>query len=140
MFEAAPPEPAPEPEPEIDLTPWSASTERPPFPRPAPERGNGLATTSLVLGMIGLLIVFPSLGLLFVLSLPFSIGAWVTGQLGRKQVSEGLTKAGDGIAHAGIILGIVGVIVAVVGAVVWIVLLSTGFDLEEFRRELQRSR
>ena len=66
--------------------------------------------------------------------------AGVTGQMGRKQVAEGLTKAGDGIAHAGIILGIVGVVVAVVGAVVWIILLSSGFDLDEFRRELESGR
>jgi hypothetical protein len=134
MFEPAPPEPEPEP----DVAPWRA--DQAPFPRMAPEPGNGLATTSLVLGMLGLLIVFPSLGLLFVFSLPCSIGAWVTGQMGRKQVSDGLTKAGDGIAHAGIILGVVGVILAVVGAVVWIVLLASGFDLQEFRDQLERGR
>jgi hypothetical protein len=138
MFEPAPPDP--EPEPAADVTPWSASAERPPFPRAAPEPGNALATTSLVLGMIGLLIIFPTLGLLFVFSLPFSIGAWVTGQLGRKQVAQGMTKAGDGIAHAGIILGIVGIVVAVVGAVVWVVLIASGVDLEELRRELERGR
>jgi len=138
MFEPAPPEP--DAEPEVVTSPWAASAERPPLQRTTPEPGNGLATTSLVLGMIGLLVIFPSLGLLFVFSLPFSIGAWVTGQMGRKQVAEGLTKAGDGIAHAGIILGIVGVVVAVAGAVVWIILLSSGFDLDEFRRELESGR
>jgi hypothetical protein len=138
MFEPAPPDPAPDPAPEV--APWSASAERPPFPRAAPEPGNGLATTSLVLGMLGLLIIFPTLGLGFVVSLPFSIGAWVTGQLGRTQVTKGLTKVGDGIAHAGIILGIVGVIVAVAGAVVWVALIASGVDLEELRRELERGR
>ena len=54
--------------------------------------------------------MFPSLGLGALFSLPFSIGAWVTGSLGRKQVAKGLTKAGDGIAHAGLVLGIVGVV------------------------------
>ncbi len=137
MFEPAPPEPDP---PAVDVAPWSASAERPPFPRATPEPGNALATTSLVLGMLGLLIIFPSLGALFVLSLPFSIGAWVTGQLGRKQVADGLTKAGDGIAHAGIILGIVGVVCAVVGAVVWVILIASGVDLDEIRRQLERGR
>ena len=136
MFEPAPPEPEPDTEPQV--APWRA--DQAPFPRMAREPGNGLATTSLVLGMLGLLIIFPSLGLLFVFSLPCSIGAWVTGQMGRKQVSDGLTKAGDGIAHAGIILGIVGIIVAVAGAVVWVVLIASGVDLDEFRRELQRGR
>jgi len=32
------------------------------------------------------------------------------------------------------------VIVAVAGAVVWIILLASGVDLDEFRRELQRGR
>jgi hypothetical protein len=134
MFEPAPPEPEPEP---VDVTPWAASAERPPFPRATPEPGNGLATTSLVLGMIGLLLILPTLGVGFPLSLPCSIGAWVTGQLGRKQVTEGLTRAGDGIAHAGIILGVVGVVLGVIGGVVWIILLSSGFDLDEFRRDLE---
>jgi hypothetical protein len=124
----------------VDVAPWAASVERPPFPRATPEPGNGLATTSLVLGMIGLLLILPTLGVGFPLSLPCSIGAWVTGQLGRKQVAEGLTKAGDGIAHAGIILGVVGVVLGVIGAVVWIILLSSGFDLDEFRRELESGR
>jgi hypothetical protein len=136
MFEPAPPEP--ELDPVTDIAPWRA--EHAPFPRGAPEPGNGLATTSLVLGMLGLLIVFPSLGLLFVFSLPCSIGAWVTGSMGRKQVSDGLTKAGDGIAHAGIVLGVVGVVVAVVAAVVWIILVASGVDLQEFRDQLDRGR
>jgi hypothetical protein len=139
MFEPAPPEPAPEP-PMDEVAPWSASAQRPPFARPTPEPGNALATTSLILGMLGLLIIFPSLGFAFVLSLPFSIAAWVTGTLGRKQVTDGVTKAGDGIAHAGIILGIVGIVLGVLGAVVWIVLLASGFDVEQFWNELQRER
>jgi hypothetical protein len=141
MFEPAPPEPVVVPEPPApELAPWSASSERPPFMRPTPEPGNALATSSLILGMLGLLIIFPSLGFAFVLSLPFSIAAWVTGTLGRKQVTDGVTKAGDGVAHAGVILGIVGIVLGVIGAVVWIVLLASGFDVEEFWRELQRER
>jgi hypothetical protein len=137
MFEPAPPEP----EPESELAPWSASVERPPFAGPAPEPGNSLATTSLVFGMLGLLIVFPTLGAGFFLSLPCSIAAWVTGTLGRRQVTIGATKAGDGVAHAGVILGIVGVILGVVGAVVWILLLAAaGWDLDELRREIDRER
>ena len=112
------------------MTPWSASAERPPFPpAPRPQPGNGLATTSLVLGMIGLL------GPLRVASACCSCsrcrsrsapGSPATSAASRS--ADGLTKAGDGIAHAGIILGIVGVVVGVVGAVVWIILLSSGFD------------
>jgi hypothetical protein len=93
-----------------------------------------------VLGILGLLIVFPTLGLGFVFSLPFSIAAWVTGTLGRRQVARGATSSGDGSAHAGVILGIVGVVLGTIGAIVWIALFASGLDFEEFRRELERGR
>ena len=134
MFEPAPPEPAP------DIAAWSASSERPPFARPAPEPGNGLATSSLVLAMVGLLIVIPTLGAGAVISLPFSIAAWVTGTLGRRQVATGQTRAGDGIAHAGLILGVVGVVLGVIGMVVWALLIASGVDPEEFWRDIERGR
>jgi Domain of unknown function (DUF4190) len=135
QFEAAPPEPAPE------LAAWGATSERPPYARPAPEPGNGLATTSLVLSVVALLILLPSFGLLLPLSLPFSISGWVTGNFGRRQVTEGRTKVGDGVAHAGVVLGIVGVVLAVIAAIVWGILFASGLDLEEFRRDLEdRSR
>jgi hypothetical protein len=109
--------------------------------RAAPEPGNGLATTSLVLSVVGLLILLPSFGLLLPLSLPFSIAAWVTGNFGRRQVSDGRTKVGDGIAHAGVVLGIVGIVLATIAAIVWAILFANGLDLEEFRRNLEdRSR
>jgi hypothetical protein len=93
-----------------------------------------------VLGVLGLLIVFPSFGLLFPLSLPFSIAAWVTGTIGRRQVAAGHTKVGDGLAHAGVVLGIVGVVLGVLAAIVWSILLASGLDLEELRRDLDRGR
>jgi hypothetical protein len=142
MFEAAPPEPVvPEtPAPDLELAPWGASAERPVFARPTPEPGNSLAVTSLTLSLVGLVLVFLSLGLAALLSIPFSIGAWVTGHLGRQQVSKGVTKAGDGIAHAGLVLGVVGVVLGVIGAVVWSLLLAGGFDLEEFLKEIEQGR
>jgi predicted PurR-regulated permease PerM len=39
------------------------------------------------------------------------------------------------------VLGIVGVVLGVIGMIVWIALIAAGFDLEEFRRDLEeRSR
>ncbi|HET8757241.1 MAG TPA: hypothetical protein VFM58_14575 [Solirubrobacteraceae bacterium] len=123
-----------------ELAPWAASAERPPFARPTPQPGNSLAVTSLVLALVGLVLVFLSLGFAALLSLPFSIAAWVTGSLGRRQVAKGVTKAGDGIAHAGLVLGVVGVVLGVIGAVVWSLLLAGGFDPEEFLREIEQGR
>jgi hypothetical protein len=139
MFETAPPETLPPRPAEPELAPWSASAERPPFFKPIPEPGNSAAITSLVFALIGLLCVLISLGALFVISLPCSIAAWVTGSIGRKQVATGATRAGDGIAHAGLILGVVGVVLGVIGAVVWFLIFqSVDFDIDELRRQLEQ--
>jgi hypothetical protein len=145
-FEPAPPEPEPEPEPAAEPSPpdpraaWGPPAGQPPFAGRRHDRSNGLATTSLVLGILGLLIVIPTLGAGFLFSLPCSIAAWVIGAQGRNRVAAGVTGSGDGTAHAGLILGIVGVVIGVIGAIVWIVLISAGLDLEELRRDLQSDR
>jgi hypothetical protein len=100
--------------------------------------GNGAATTSLVLGILGVLLVVFTAGAGFLFSLPVSIAAWITGAQGRRNVASGQTKAGEGLAHAGLILGIVGLVLGVIGMVVWVALVLSGFDLEELRRDLER--
>ena len=73
-----------------------------------------MAIVSLVLGIIGV-----CCGQLFVLS----IGAVVTGALGRRQVKEGAgAYKGDGLAVAGLVLGVIGI---VIGVAYW-VLVATG--------------
>jgi hypothetical protein len=105
----------------------------------APARpSNGPATTALVLGILGVLVLLFTAGLAFVFSLPMSIAAWIMGAQGRRNVARGQTTYGDGIAHAGVILGIVGVVLGIVGMVVWVVLIASGLDLEELRRDLER--
>jgi hypothetical protein len=133
QFEPAPPEPEPEPEP----TPPPA-TERPiVFQRPA-QQSNGAATTSVILGGLGVVLVLFTAGAGFLFSLPVSIAAWIAGAQGRKRVSRGETEYGDGLAHAGVVLGIVGVILGVVGMVVWVVLILAAPDLiDELRRDLE---
>jgi hypothetical protein len=144
MFTTAPPDTEAAPEtatPETappETAPWSASAERPAFLRPTPEPRNDAATTSLVCGVIGLLVVLFTLGGGFWLSLPFSIVAWLKGASGRRDVAAGAVKTGDGTAHAGRVLGIVGVILAVIGAIVWfLILASVDFDIDELRRQLE---
>ena len=143
MFTTAPPETeAVRPEPVApEVAPWAASAERPPFLRPTPEPRNTAANTSLAFGVVGLLLVVFTLGGGFWLSLPCSIVAWVKGATGRRQVASGAVRTGDGTAHAGLILGVVGVVLGVIGAVVWLLILaSVDFDVDELRRELERSR
>lgn len=84
------------------------------YPQPAPQN-NRLAIASLVLGIVGI-----CCGQLFVIS----IGAIVTGYLGRQQVaaSQG-RQTGAGMALAGLVLGVLGI---VVGVLYWIGI-ATGF-------------
>jgi hypothetical protein len=124
-YEPAPPEPEPEPEREV----------RPAYvPAPRAPDTNGLATTSLVLGLIGLVLLLPTGGLL---SLPCSFYAWRTGVQARKKVAAGVTTAGEGTAQAGRILGIVGVVAGLVVLTTLVVLIAAGVDLEELRRDLE---
>ncbi len=102
-------------------------------------QSNGAATTSLVLGVLGVVVLLFTAGVGFLFSLPMSIAAWIMGAQGRKAVSSGKTDSGDGLAHAGVILGIVGVVLGIVGMVVWVVLIASGLDLEELRRDLEES-
>jgi hypothetical protein len=90
-----------------------------------------------VLGILGVVVLVFSVGLLSVLTLPMSVAAWIMGAQGRKNVSTGQTTYGDGIAHAGVILGIVGVILGLIGLAVWIALIASGIDWEELRRDLE---
>ncbi len=146
MFEPAPPDEPEPPEPDPAVAAWNAPAaatpppvrEHPIYLQASSRPGNGAATTSLVLGIIGIVLVILTLGIGFLFSLPASVAAWVVGARGRKRVATGQTTSGDGIAHAGVVLGIVGVILGVVGAVVWIALIASGLDLEELQRDLER--
>jgi hypothetical protein len=100
--------------------------------------GNGAATTGLVLGILGLLLVVLTAGAGFLFSLPVSIAAWIAGAQGRKRVRSGQTTTGDGLAHSGLVLGIVGVVLGVVGMIVWVALIAAGLDLDELRRDLEQ--
>jgi hypothetical protein len=135
QFEPAPPDPEPAPEPQEDVVAaWGVPSDRPVFaPSRAPSRPNGLATTSLVLGIVGLLLV-----IFAPLSLPVSIAAWVTGAQSRKRVAAGITDQGEGSARGGVILGIIGVVLGLLVVAAWIVLVALGIDLEEVRRDLER--
>jgi hypothetical protein len=137
-FEPAPPEP--EPEPETDATTPHTTTVAPAqatFVRTKAE-SNGLALTSLILGIVGVALLVFSLGIAFVFTLPCSIGAWITGAQARNRIALGETGAGRGQAQAGYILGILGVVLGVLAAVGWIALIASGVDLEELRRDIER--
>jgi hypothetical protein len=86
----------------------------------------------LSIGALALLVV--SLGTLFVLTLPCSIAAWVLAARARGAAGPG----GGGQATAALWIARIGVIAGVAAAIVLIALLASGFDLEQFRDDLER--
>jgi hypothetical protein len=126
----------------MPLPPPSATTPAPAGARPrfdAPRRrSNPMAVWGLVLGCAGLTLLLVSLGTLVIISLPLSVGAWVLGQKARSAIAAGESSAGEGQAIAALWLGRAGVIAGVAVAVILIVLVATGFDFEELRRDLER--
>jgi hypothetical protein len=135
-FDMSTPEPAP--------VPAAAPAAVAPAPyvraRRAPLERNGLALTSLILGLVGLLLLLFSLGWGFPVALPCSIGAWLCGANARTRINLGESTTGRGQAQAGYLLGVAGVVIGVAAAVGWIVWLANGGDIDQLQRDLQRWR
>jgi hypothetical protein len=132
-------EPSPARQPEVPRPPAAAPplSDRPAFVKAGGET-NGLAVTSLVLGIVGVGLLVITFGLFFVVTLPCSIAAWICGAQARTRIDLGEQKTGRAQAQAGYVLGILGVALGVLAAVTWIALIASGLDLEELRRDIER--
>jgi hypothetical protein len=137
LFEPAPPEPE-VPAPAALPGPAPPRTDRPTFVKAGAGQSNGLALTSLILGIIGVALLVVSLGLAFIFTLPCSIGAWICAAQARARIAVGESSTGRGQAQAGYILGVLGVVLGVMAMVGWIVAIASGLDLDELRQELER--
>jgi hypothetical protein len=139
------------PRPRFDEPPEQPAPPAPPAPadpprpaptfvrsRPGPGERNSTAVWAIVLGTTGLALLLLSLGSLFVLTLPCSVGAWVLALRARREIASGSATRGTGQATAALWLGRIGVIAGVAAMVVFLALLATGFDFEQFRDDLQR--
>ncbi len=92
---------------------WHAVRELPlpmPSPGPKPAQGAGAAITALALGVVGTCILLFSFGLLFVISLPATVGAWIAGRDARRHTPasgpyRGLALAGEVLGAVGTVLG-----------------------------------
>ena len=84
----------------------------------------GLATTSATLGILSLLAVVLTLGVLFVVALPVGLIAVVTGSMARR-------RGGGGAATVGIVTGVLAILLslAVVAFIVVVVTALDGIDL-----------
>lgn len=110
--------------------------------QPGPSRPtNGTAVAALVLGIAGIAVTLMFAGILFIVSIPCSIAAWVLGVKGKRIAApdpnlEPTRPAGRGLAQAGLVTGIVGLVLAILGILFWVLLLSLGdLDLSEFETE-----
>jgi hypothetical protein len=80
-------------------------------PAPVPnlvQPGNGAAITSCVLGVTSLAALVLTVGLLFFLTLPFSVAAWALGRRGRRHA----TSTTRGLYLAGEVTGLIGTVIA----------------------------
>jgi hypothetical protein len=140
QFEMAVPDVAPSGAvPEI-ASPAAAPRIPAPLPPRSPQRAapNGLALTSVILGLCGILLLVLSLGLGFPVALPCSIASWLCGANARTRINLGEATTGRGQAQAGYLLGVAGVVIGVAAAVGWIIWLANGGDLDQLQRDIQR--
>lgn len=96
---------------------YTASPYAQPYgaPYPAPPRSNGLAITSLICGIVGLVLI------------PFfaSVVAVITGHMGLNQIKRDPGVGGKGLAITGLVLGYVGVVFGLlIGAMILIGILA----------------
>jgi hypothetical protein len=120
--------------------PFERAPERPVPDRPVfaqAGRTNGLAIGGLVLGTCGLALLLLSVGTLFVLTIPCSVAAWLLSARARIRIATGQEETGAAQAKWGYILGVAGVVLGVAAMVTWIILISSGFSIEEFRDNLE---
>jgi hypothetical protein len=138
------------PPPRFDASQWAAPRPAAPGAAPAaPDRplppefsaprpaANPTAVWALVLGIGGLVLLLLSLGTLFFVTIPLSFAAFSMGNRARAAIAAG-GGGGGGQAAAALWLGRIGLIAGVAAAVVLIVLIASGADLEELRRDLER--
>jgi hypothetical protein len=107
---------------------------------PPPAQTNGLALTSLILGVLGVALTVVTLGLGFILALPCSIAACMCGAQARNRINLGETATGRGQANAGYLLGVAGVVIGVAAAIGWIVWIANGGDFDQLQHDLERYR
>ena len=97
---------------------------------PAEEGTNGLAIAAIVCGISSIALLALSLGLSFPFSLPLGVTGWICAVRARVDLRAGQRKAG-------LVLAISAVALSGLAAAIWIVLIASGFSVEELQRNLE---
>ncbi len=107
----------------------------PPAPAPTHGEGNAAAVVALVLGIVGILGAFVSVGLLGVI---LGVAAIIFGVRGRRKVDAGRTTQRRGLATGGLVTGIVATVLGVLIIALVVVGISVLSDNPELQREIER--
>ena len=110
----APAPPAPQPAARPVFLPPNATHSAP------AQAQDNRAVASLIVGSGSLGLLFFSAGLLFFLTLPGSVVAWILGNRAKRLAT------GHDQANVAVIIAIVGVVLSVIAGVVWILLVALG--------------
>jgi hypothetical protein len=112
--------------------PHPREPEPPPvFARPAAAEGsNGLAIAALVCAGASLVLLVLSLGLSFAFSFPLGAAGWVCAAKAPRDIRPGQRRVA-------LMLAIAAVALSTIAAIVWLVLIASGFSVEELQQNLQ---
>jgi hypothetical protein len=114
------------PDPYAEAPPAPQPASRPLFlpptaTLPAPREGqNNRAVAALIVGSASLGLLFFSAGLLFFVTIPGSIAAWILGHRAKR------LDTGQDQANVAVIIAIAGLVLGVIAAAVWILLIALG--------------
>lgn len=116
-----PPPPAPHAEPPRPVS----------VPRAEPSGTSGFGVAAIACAIASLALLVLSLGLSFVFSLPLAGIAWACALRARRD-------GGRAQGKAGFVLAIAAVVLSTLAALVWIVLIVSGFSVDELQRNLEQ--
>jgi len=102
---------------------------------PAADNGAARIAFGLGLGALGALVL--TVGVLFLVTLPCSVLAWVHGVRGRRR-ADGREAGRRAQAVAGLRLGIAGTLLALLAGAVWILLLTGGIEVTPPQEDFDR--
>lgn len=95
-------------------------------PPPTQPPGNGLAVAGFVLGLVALLLLVFTIGILSPLTLVMGIAGSVLALVGKRRVDRGVTVRGRGLAVGGLVLGPIASVLSIMAVALYTVGIMAG--------------